>query len=318
MERPDVCPFLLLRRTGPRHTRRRPEALQRRPGAGFAGRAALGLFRYFRHVDVGRSFGRRLHLCGKSVLSRADRMAGLAVDGGRYRRGLFSDESDRRPVAAIRRALSGGCAHVVRRDGRQPGGDCARHRRHRLVRRANLFCFEGGRGAGHHALAERGDAAAWRHARPLAARLGKLPVHVAVPASDLPQRHGDDPQIHRFLRPCSLCGDVRVGDLGDFANRTVEPVVAASAAGRGLDTRPHGECRDADRRLFRRAVVEFRRLLTFRQGTRGDEARKLPRPADQFPGLFDHHRDRDRGHRGKCSARPSWTQSASSSGSAIP
>jgi len=45
--------------------------------------------------------------------------------------------------------------------------------------------------------------------RPVRARLVQLPFHVGVSAADLPQRHGDDPQVHRFLRARRLHRDVR-------------------------------------------------------------------------------------------------------------
>ena len=56
-----------------------------------------------------------------------------------------------RPVAALRHPLPGHGPHLLRRDGRQPRRHRARRRRHRLVRRADLFRLEGGAGAGGHA-----------------------------------------------------------------------------------------------------------------------------------------------------------------------
>ena len=53
-----------------------------------------------------------------------------------------------RPVAEIRHAFSGRGADVVRRHGRQHRRRSARHRRHRLVRRADLFCLQSRAGAG--------------------------------------------------------------------------------------------------------------------------------------------------------------------------
>ena len=135
---------------------------------------------------------RRLHLRGQPVFPRSDRLAGSALDDRRHRGGFRPDESHRRAVAEIRRAVSGRGAHVVRRCGRQSRRHGPRHRRYRLVRRADLFRLQGRRGARHHAGARRDSLARRRLPRPVAARLGELSVHVAVPTSHLPQRHGND------------------------------------------------------------------------------------------------------------------------------
>ena len=55
--------------------------------------------------------------------------------------------------------------------------------------------------------------------RPRHAGLDQLPVHVVLPADDLPARHGDDPQVHRLLRPGGLRRDVRADGLDPVARR---------------------------------------------------------------------------------------------------
>ena len=137
-----------------------------------------------------------------------------------------------------------------------------------------------------------------QHRRPVDARLVQLPVHVVLPARHFPQRHGAHPPVHRFLRPGGLRRDVRAGDLDAVADRLLQPVAAAQPAGadRRRDHRRDGERRDADRRLLCRAAAEFRRFRPLRQGRGGHEDGQLPRPAGEFPGVLDHHRDRHRGH----------------------
>ena len=73
---------------------------------------------------------------------------------------------------------------------------------------------------------------------PRRARLGQLPVHVVLPAADLPARHGDDPQVHRLLRPGGLRRDVRADGLDPLPRRVrlAEP-----------DARRHRCCRAARR-----------------------------------------------------------------------
>ena len=212
------------------HRRRRSAAVQPRSGADRARGPHLGRLQHLRDVDVRRALGRRLHLRGQPVLPRTDRMAGAARDAGRHHHRLLPDEPDRAPVAEIRHAVSGGRAHVVRRHGRQPRRDGARHRRHRLVRRADLFRLQGGPGAGLDVVSRR---RACTHNNFFGlSTLGwvSFPVHVVLPAADLPERHGDHPQVHRFLRAGRLRGDVRAGDLDPGADRHVEPVAAAQSA----------------------------------------------------------------------------------------
>ncbi len=67
----------------------------------------------------------------------------------------------------------------------------------------------------------------------IAARLGELPVHVVLPADHLPLRHGDDPQVHRFLRAGRLRGDVRARHLDHVAERGSRACRCSCAAGRG-------------------------------------------------------------------------------------
>ncbi len=173
----------------------------------------------------------------------------------------------------------------------------ARHRRHRVVRRANLLRLQSRSGAGADILSGRGSVDAFAFHRPVVAGLGLLPLHVAVSTPDLSQRHGDHPQIHRFLRPGCLRRDVRAGDLGFDAERTVESFASTRPAGRGLGAWAYGERGHADRRLLCRAVAQFRRLLPICEKRAGDEARQLLRPSGQLHRLRDHHRDRDGGHR---------------------
>ena len=128
-------------------------------------RPHLGRVQPVRDVDVRRAFGRRLHLCGEPVLSRADRLAGAGLHDHRHPGGLCADEPHRPAVAALRHSLSGGGAHQLRRRRRQSRRGGARHRRHRLVRRADLFRLEGGSGAGDHAHSVGGLADPWRFRR---------------------------------------------------------------------------------------------------------------------------------------------------------
>jgi hypothetical protein len=72
-----------------------------------------------------------------------------------------------------------------------------------------------GAGAGAHVLSGRAGADAFRICRTFGIGLVLLFIHVVFPAGDLSQRHGDDPQVHRFLRPGGLSGDVNFGRL-DF------------------------------------------------------------------------------------------------------
>src|ERR1700722_10680680 len=69
-----------------------PQTLQRGSRACFAGWPALGLLRYFRHVDVRRAFGRRLYFCRQLVFYRPDGLAGAAGDGSWHHGGLRLDE----------------------------------------------------------------------------------------------------------------------------------------------------------------------------------------------------------------------------------
>ena len=218
-------------------------------------RAHLGRVQHLRDVDVGCAFGRRLYLRREPVFPRIDRMGSAARDGGRHHHRLFPDEPDRAAVAEIRHAVSGGGADVVRRDGRQYRGRPARHCRYRLVRRADLLRVQGRAGAGAGILSRRRGVDAFRFCRPYGARLGQLSVHVVVSASDLPQRHGDDPQVHRFLRPGRLRRDVCARDLDPGADRHVQPVAAAKSASRRLGARAYGERGDVDRGLFRGAAA---------------------------------------------------------------
>ncbi len=245
-------------------------------------------------------------------------MGGAAGDGGRHHRRLFPDEPDRASFAEVRHAVSGRGADVVRRDGRQYRGGLARHRRDRVVRRPDLFRVQGRAGPGADVLSGRGSFHAFELARPVGAGLVFLPVHVAVPASDLPQRHGDDPQVHRFLRAGRLHRDVRAGDLDIGADRHFQPVAAAQPAGRRLGDRSYGECGDADRRLLRGTVAQFRRLLPFRAGREGDEGRQFPGASGQFHRLCHHHRHRHRRHRQGIRRGDHGSRQPSSSASAIP
>ena len=76
-----------------------------------------------------------------------------------------------RPSLKYGTPFPGGGADVVRRHGRQYRGRLARHRRHRLVRRADLFCFQSRAGAGAGVFSRRRSVDAWQLSRPVGAGL---------------------------------------------------------------------------------------------------------------------------------------------------
>src|SRR5207244_12032150 len=53
--------------------------------------------------------------------------------------------------------------------------------------------------------------------------LGLFPVHVVLPTVDFPARHGNEPQVHRLLRPSRLRGDVHPHGLDPFPGRLCRP-----------------------------------------------------------------------------------------------
>ena len=149
---------------------------------------------------------------------------------------LLPDEPDRPAVAARGHPLPGDGAHLARRDGRQPRRHDPRRRRHRLVRRADLLRLQGG-GDDHPALRRprRRRCTNSGFVGPRHARLDQLPVHVVLPAADLPARHGDDPQVHRLLRPGRLRRDVRADGLDPLPRRLrlAEPARSATCSSTG-------------------------------------------------------------------------------------
>ena len=236
------------------------------------------------HSVGGYTFAASLFFLGSDRLASADR------DGCRHHGRLFPDEPDRPAVADVRHPVPGGGAHVVRRDGRQPRGRRARHRRHRLVRRADLFRLEGRPGAGLD----------------------------AVPSG---ARSADPQQLHRACprwagsASCScgsssfvifLSGMETIRKFIDFCGPAVYVVMFALAiwiltqtgfsslslqlsppAPRDPRPRHDGQCGDADRGLFRGAAAQLRRLRALcAKSERGDEDRQLPRPAGQLPRVL--------------------------------
>ena len=147
------------RRTGPRHPRRGPQALQHDLAPVAPAGRHWGVFNIFAmwmsdvHSVGGYTFAASLFFLGLTGWQVLLSMV-VGIMAVYFLMNLIGA-----PVAAIRHALSGGRAHVVRCHGRQPRRRRARHCRHRLVRRADLFCLQGGRGAGHDAMPERGGAA---------------------------------------------------------------------------------------------------------------------------------------------------------------
>ena len=116
---------------------------------------------------------------------------------------------DRPPVGALWHSLPGHGPCIVRRDGRQPRGHRARSRRHRLVRRADLFRLESGAGPCRNADPFVGRPHAQQHHGAVHARMVQFPLHVVLSTHHLSERDGAHPQVHRFLRPGRLCRDVR-------------------------------------------------------------------------------------------------------------
>ncbi len=122
--------------------------------------------------------------------------------------------------------------------------------------------------------------------RPLVARLGRVPRDVGAAGRGVLERHGGDPQVHRLLRTCRLCGDVPARRLprdgGGLGQHRPEP---GRRHHHRMGLGPGDAHRDRARGvLFLRADAQLRRLRPVRAHVRGGQARQLPRAAGELPG----------------------------------